>query len=265
METVRSDDAEIVYESWGQGPPVVLLHPFPVCRDFWKPAAQALSNYRVILPDLRGHGDSGIGDGAATMAKHASDLRRVLDHTGIGRAPMVGVSIGGYALFECWRRSAERISGLVLCNTKASPDSAEAREARLRAAVDVLEKGVGPFVESMLPKLLGNTTRSSRPDLVDGVRAMALKMSPQDVSQVQRGMAERPDSIATLKTIGVPTLIVAGAEDGLTPMADAEIMKANIPNSWVTVIQKAGHYAPWEKPDEVGTLLRQFLDSLRST
>ena len=117
METVRSDDADIVYESWGQGPPGLLLHPFPVHRGFWKPAAQALSKYRIILPDLRGHGASGIGDGAATMAKHATDIARVLDHAGVGRVPMVGVSIGGYSIFECLRRYAERISALVLCNT----------------------------------------------------------------------------------------------------------------------------------------------------
>jgi pimeloyl-ACP methyl ester carboxylesterase len=263
METVRSDDAEIVYESWGQGPPVLLLHPFPVHRDFWKPAAQALSKYRIILPDLRGHGASGIGDGAATMAKHATDIARVLDHAGVGRVPMVGVSIGGYAIFECWRRYAERISALVLCNTKASADTAEGRAARLRSAAEVLKNGVAPFVESMLPKLVGQTTRASRPDLLNGVRDMALAMSPEDVSQVQQGMAERPDSVATLQTIRVPTLIIAGEEDILTPVADAETMKANAPNSRLTVISKAGHYAAWEKPEEVGMLLRQFLDAQR--
>ena len=263
METVRSDDAEIVYESWGQGPPVLLLHPFPVHRGFWKPAAQALSKYRIILPDLRGHGASGIGDGAATMAKHATDIARVLDHAGVGRVPMVGVSIGGYAIFECWRRYAERISALVLCNTKASADTAEGRAARLRSAAEVLENGVAPFVESMLPKLVGQTTRASRPDLLNGVRDMALAMSPEDVSQVQQGMAERPDSVATLQTIRVPTLIIAGEEDILTPVADAETMKSNAPNSRLTVISKAGHYAAWEKPEEVGMLLRQFLDGQR--
>ena len=100
METLRSSDADLVYESFGQGAPVLLLHPFPVNRDFWKPAAEFLSNYRLILPDLRGHGDSGIGEGPATMAKHADDLSRVLDHAGVGRVPIVGVSIGGYAIFE---------------------------------------------------------------------------------------------------------------------------------------------------------------------
>src|SRR5271155_285953 len=100
MPRITSGDAEIFYEVLGSGPPVVLLHPFPANHDLWKPAAQALvSSYRVILPDLRGHGDSGIGEGPATMEKHAADLVRVMDDAKIGRAALVGVSIGGYVLF----------------------------------------------------------------------------------------------------------------------------------------------------------------------
>ena len=263
MPTVRSDDADIVYESLGQGPPVVLLHPFPVHRDFWKPAAQSLTSYRIILPDLRGHGNSAIGDGPAIMSKHANDIARVLDDAGVGRAVMMGVSIGGYALFEFWRRFPGRASALVLSNTKASADSTEARAARLRSAADVLEYGVEPFIESMLPKLIGNTARTMRPDLVEGARRMALKMSPQDISQVQQGMADRTDSIPTLKTINVPTQIIAGEEDALATLADAEAMKAHISGASLATIQKAGHYAPWERPEEVGLLLRQFLDAHR--
>ena len=137
---VKSGDAEIAYRVLGEGPPVVLLHPFPANHEFWLPVAQALATrYRIILPDLRGHGDSGVGEGPATMAKHASDIACVMDDADIGRAPLIGVSIGGYALFEFWRRNRGRVAALGLCNTKAPADSAEARAARLRAANDVLE------------------------------------------------------------------------------------------------------------------------------
>ncbi len=99
-QQVKSDDAEIVYHVLGDGKPLVLLHPFPVNHEFWLPVANALSTrYRIILPDLRGHGDSGVGEGPATMRKHGSDLARVMDAADVGRAPLVGVSIGGYALF----------------------------------------------------------------------------------------------------------------------------------------------------------------------
>jgi 3-oxoadipate enol-lactonase len=260
---IKSGDAEIAYHALGEGPPVVLLHPFPVNHEFWLPVAQALATrYRIILLDLRGHGDSGVGEGPATMEKHAADIARVMDDADIGRTPLVGVSIGGYALFEFWRRYRGRVAALGLCNTKAPADSAEARAARLQAANDVLERGTEPFFESMIPRLLGKTTRETRPDLVIGALNMMRKMSPEDIAQVQRGMAERPDSVDTLKTINVPTLLVTGDEDILTGANESELMRQHISGSQLRVISKAGHYAPWEQPEEVGRLLRQFLERL---
>ncbi|MFZ1051861.1 MAG: alpha/beta fold hydrolase [Candidatus Sulfotelmatobacter sp.] len=263
FQQIKSGDAELVYYVLGEGPPVILLHPFPANREFWLPVANALSTrYRVILPDLRGHGDSGLGDGPATMDKHAADMARVMDDAEVGRAPLIGVSIGGYVLFEFWRKHRGRVTALGLCNTKAPADPREARAARLHAANDVIERGTEPFFESMIPRLLGKSTRELRPDLVDGVLRMMRKMSPEDVAQVQRGMAERPDSMDTLKTINVPTLLVTGEEDILTGANEAELMRQHIPNSQLRVIPKAGHYSPWEQPEEAGKLLRQFLNGI---
>ena len=260
---VKSGDAEIVYWSVGDGPPVVLLHPFPANHIFWLPVAEALSTrFRVILPDLRGHGDSDAGQGPATMEEHAADVARVMDDAEIGRAPVVGVSIGGYILFEFWRSFRARVVALGLCNTKAPADNAEGRAARLQAANDVLERGTEPFFQSMIPRLLGKTTRENRPDLVDEALRMMNKMSPQDVAQVQRGMAERPDSVETLKTINVPTLIVTGDEDPMTGINEASLMHDQIKQSELRVIARAGHYSPWEQSQEFGRLLRQFLDKL---
>jgi 3-oxoadipate enol-lactonase len=265
MECLRSGDAEIFYEIRGQGSPVVLLHPFPCHHEFWNPVAAALdARYRLILPDLRGHGDSGIGEGPALMPKHASDVARLLDEAGIGRAAFIGCSIGGYILFEFWRRFPARVTALALCNTRPQADTAEARATRFKAASAVLEQGAEPFLETMIPKLMGRTTASTRPDLVDGARVMMRKMSAEDISLVQRGMAERPDSVADLKTIRVPALIVIGEEDVLSTVADGELMRQNIAGSRLKLIPKAGHYAPWEQPAAVGPLLRQFLDEVVS-
>jgi len=143
---LKSDDAEIVYWTLGDGAPVVLLHPFPANHEFWLPIAESLAaRYRAILPDLRGHGESGVGEGPATMEKHAADIARVMDDAGVGRAPLIGVSIGGYVLFEFWRKYRGRVAALGLCNTKAVADGAEARAARLQAANDVLERGTNRF------------------------------------------------------------------------------------------------------------------------
>jgi pimeloyl-ACP methyl ester carboxylesterase len=149
-----------------------------------------------------------------------------------------------------------------LCNTKAQADGPEARAGRLQAANDVLERGTEPFFESMIAKVMGKTTREMRPDLVEGALRMMSEMSPEDVAQVQRGMAARPDSIETAKTINVPTLLVTGDEDRMTGVNEAELMHQHISGSQVRVIAKAGHYAAWEQPGESVKVLRQFVDSL---
>ena len=252
MIRIKSGDAEIAYQVLGSGPPLVMLHPFPVHHEFWLPAAQALSNrYQLILPDLRAHGESG-----------AADLARILDHAELGRVPLAGVSIGGYVLFEFWRRYRGRVAALALINTKASADSPEARAQRLQAADEVLERGTEPFFESLVPKLTGATTRASRPDLVDGALRMMRKASAANIAQVQRGMAERPDSVPDLKTIRVPTLVMTGDEDTVTGPVEAELMRQNIAGSELKMIRHAGHYSPWEQSAEVGKLLRQFFDQV---
>jgi pimeloyl-ACP methyl ester carboxylesterase len=260
---IKSDDAEIVYWVHGDGPPVILLHPFPAHHEFWLPVAEVLATrYRLILPDLRGHGESEVGEGPATMAKHAADIARVMDDARVSKAPLIGVSIGGYSLFEFWRTNRGRVAALGLCNTKAQADGPEARAGRLQTATDVLERGTEPFLQSMIPRLFGQTTRETRPDLVDGAVRMMRQMSPQDIAQVQRGMADRPDSVETLKTINVPTLLVTGDEDILTGVNEAEFMRQHIAGSQLRVIPKAGHYAAWEQPAEAARILRQFLDPL---
>jgi 3-oxoadipate enol-lactonase len=263
MRKITSDDAEIFYEVAGSGPPFILLHPTPADHEFFLPVSRLLSSrYRLITPDLRGHGESGLGQGPATMHKHAFDVARVMDDAGVDRAPLLGVSIGGRVIFEFWRRFRERVIALVLCNTEPRADSPEARANRFRVAEDVLQRGTEPFFESMIPKLMGETSRRSRPDLVEGALRMMRRMSPENVAGVQRGMAERPDSLTTLKTINVPTLMITGDEDVLTGLRDAELMKQNIAGSQLKVITKAGHFSPWEQPEEAGRLVRQFLDSV---
>lgn len=264
MERIRSGDAEIVYRVMGAGPPVVLLHPFPVNHEFWLPVANALAaSYRLVMPDLRGHGASGAGEGPATMTKHADDLARVMDAAGVPRAPIIGVSIGGYVLFEFWRRHRARVSSLGLMNTKAGAVGTEARAGRLKAAEDVLQYGTEPFFTGLVQKLLGRTSRETRPDLVEGALQMMRKTPAASVAAVQRGMAERPDSVETLKTIKVPTLLVTGDEDEMTGVKEAELMRKHISSSELKVVAKAGHYSPWEQAEEVTRLLRAFLDRLR--
>ena len=260
MRSLRSSDAQLFYEVQGSGPDVVLLHPFPLNHSFWRAIANQLSaRYRVITPDLRGHGDSDLGDGPATMARMAEDLARLCREERVNKACFAGVSIGGYVLFEFWRRYREQVAALVLANTRAAAETPESRANRLTLADKVLREGTAGFIEEMLPKLMSPATITNRPDIVDAARGMMRKMSPQDIAGVQQGMADRPDSIATLKTIQVPTLVLTGADDSI-PQSEAELMHQNISGSRLAVIPRAGHYAALEQPEEFGRMLRGFFD-----
>jgi pimeloyl-ACP methyl ester carboxylesterase len=264
MPTLRSDDAVLYYEVSGSGPDLVLLHPFPLTHHFWHEVVPKLSGYRVLTPDLRGHGRSELGNGPATMEKHAADLLRLCESEAVNKAVFVGVSIGGYALFEFWRRNRERVTGLVLSNTRATAETAESRANRLHIADQVLSEGTDPFIDDMLGKLIGSTTQSKRPEVVEAARRMMESMSPEDIAGVQRGMADRPDSVATLSTIDVPTLVIAGEQD-IPPLSAAELMRDRIPNSTLHVIPKAGHYAALERPEEYAALIQQFADKSMTT
>ena len=263
MQRISSGDAQIFYEDIEQGPAVVLIHAFPANHAMWLPASEMLcTHYRLILPDVRGHGDSEPGEGAATMDKHAVDLARICDDADVKRAVFAGISIGGYILFEFWRWHRDRVRALILCDTKAQADNEEARKTRMQAAEDVLQRGPEPFIETMIPRLLGKTTQTTRPDLVEQTRGMLKRMSAKGIAAVQRGMAARADSVETLKTIKVPTLILVGAEDNLTTTADAELMHRHIAGSQVRVIPKGGHYSPFEQHEAAAHEIRRFLDAL---
>ena len=262
MPTFRSGDAQLSYEIAGDGPDVVLLHPFPLNRHFWDPIIPNLSTrYRVIVPDLRAHGDSELGEGPVTMQKLADDLAGLCREERITKAFFVGVSIGGYLLFEFWRRYRDHVAALVLANTRPGAETPEGKANRLQLADRVVREGTDSFIEEMLSKLLSQTTRTNRPDIADAARKMMQGMSAEDVAGVQRGMAERPDSVATLSTINVPTLLIAGEEDSI-PLSEFELMRQQIPGSRLQVIPQAGHYAALEKPSEFGALLRTFFDGL---
>jgi len=261
---VKSDDAEIFYEALGEGPALVLLHAFPADHRMWLPVAEKLATrYRVILPDLRAHGRSGAGSGPATMEKHAADVLRLCREENIERAFFGGVSIGGYVLFEFLRHHRERVAALLLSDTRAPADSDEVRWNRFKSIDDTKRLGPEPFIETTLGRVLGETTRRNRPDLVAQARTMASTMTAQRIAAVQEGMAERPDSTSLLPSLNVPTLLLFGEEDVVTPRADAEALKRNIANSTLHYIAKAGHLAVFEQADECGALIRKFVDSIR--
>lgn len=258
---LKSDDADLFYEVRGEGPDVVMVHPFPSDHDYWLPLTRHLeSRFRLVMPDLRGLGRSGVGTGASTMPRLAADLLRLCDELKIGRAAFVGCSVGGYTLFEFWRRSRERVKTLVLMDTKPGADTDEGRVARLKNADEVLQKGPEWAIEQLLPKLLGPVTMSSRLDVVEQAKATMRQASAAGISALQRGMAERIDSTATLAEIDVPTLVLGGEDDVLTPVSELDRMAKGIRGAELKIVGRAGHFASFEQPDEVGPMVREFLE-----
>ncbi|MFL6300388.1 MAG: alpha/beta fold hydrolase [Terriglobales bacterium] len=263
VHSTQRAGAKIVYEVRGSGPALVLLHPFPTNRHFFDPLMPALeSRYRLILPDLRGHGESTTGDGAS-MANHAADLQQICRDCEVERSAFVGVSIGGYLLFEFWRRFKSHVALLVLSNTRAQADSDEGRANRLKAAEDVEKNGIAAFLDAAILKLMGESTRRNRPDIVTRARSMMDTMNREGLAAVQRGMAARPDSVSTLNTIDVPALIICGEEDAFVPAEDAALMNKKIAGSQMVAIPQTGHYTPLERAEEFLQVLRPFLDRHR--
>jgi pimeloyl-ACP methyl ester carboxylesterase len=258
---VQGSDVELFCEIRGSGPDVVLLHPFPSTHEYWQKVAPHLeSRYRLIMPDLRGHGQSGVGEGPATMRKQADDVVRICDATGVGRAVFIGCSIGCYVIFEIWRQARERVRSMVLTNTKSGSDTDAARAQRLQMATDVGERGPDHAVDAMLAKVVGETTKRNRPDVVSAVRETMNRSTAAGIAAVQRGMAERPDSTPTLATITVPTLVIGGEEDTLCPREEMERIAGGIRGAELKMVQGAGHFCAMERPEEVASLLRGFLD-----
>ena len=261
---LRRDDTDIFYTEIGRGSAVILLHPFPSCHEFWLPIAENLSNkYRIILPDLRGMGQSGVGATRVTMNSHALDIAAVCHELGVEKAVFVGCSIGGYILFECWRVMKERIRGLILCNTKASADSDEAFANRVKSIEDVQNNGPTPFCDKMATICMGESTRRNRPDLFSAARSTMRLSTVEGLVGNLECLGSRENSVPTLSTIHVPTMILTGNEDALTKSDDALVMQNGIANCKLLTVPQTGHYSPYENPAECARVMRQFLDGIK--
>jgi pimeloyl-ACP methyl ester carboxylesterase len=231
----------------------------------WSEQLQALGgSYRVLAPDLRGHGQSEVPDGVYTMDEMADDVIELLDRLEIGE-PIVlgGLSMGGYVALSLVLRYPHRVRGLILCDTRAAADTPEAARGREEVAQEVLRSSSGrPMIETMIPRLFGKTTRETHPKRVEAMLAIMERTSPLGIAGALRGMAIRPDRRGDLKRIGVPTLVLVGEEDVISPPAEARDLAASIPDCRLEVISSAGHLAPYENPRSASLAMMRFLKHL---
>jgi 3-oxoadipate enol-lactonase len=264
MATARLGDAALHYLDAGSGTDVVLLlHAFPLSSEMWEPQVRALSaRFRIIAPDYRGLGRSRPAPEVNTMASIVADVMALLRSLGIRRVAVAGLSMGGYVAFELYRRAPGLVRALALCDTRAKPDTVEGRAGRETYARNALEKGLSWVADDFVPKLL-------RPDpdpaVVERVRGMVLGGSPEGVAASQRGMALRADSVPTLARITVPTLVVVGEQDRLTPLADAQAMQTGVAGARLAVIPGAGHLPNLEAAEAFNRALSSFFAASPST
>jgi pimeloyl-ACP methyl ester carboxylesterase len=249
----------------GSGRPVVLLHAFPLSAAMWLEQRNGLSDLaRVVTPDLRGFGGSPLAYGETpSLDAMADDVVGLLDRLGLDQVVLGGLSMGGYVAMAVLRRAPERVSALVLADTKATADPEAARDNRERIAAAVLEEqSPRVLLEDVLPSLVGDTTMRERPLVHGRVRALVESAPPAAVAWAQRAMAARPDSLDTLRSAAVPALVVVGDEDALAPPADAQVMVDALPSGRLVRIPRSGHLTAVETPDEFTVAVRDFLTSL---
>lgn len=244
-------------------PVLLLLHGFPLTRSMWDPQLAALAGpARLVVPDARGAGASDPGDGQTTMETLVDDLFSVLDVLAPGRVVGCGLSMGGYILLRALEREPGRFRAVVLCDTRSEADDDEGRINRAAAIRRLREEGVPAFADGFLASVLAPGTAERDPALVAGLRRLIVSNAPAGLRGLLLAMATRTDTTPSLSRIAVPTLVLAGSEDALTPPEGARAMAARIPGARFAEIPGAGHLSSVEAPEAFGRTLSEFLASL---
>jgi pimeloyl-ACP methyl ester carboxylesterase len=240
---------------------VVLLHALATTSAMWRDQRDALirAGHFVLTPDQRGHGSTPLGTADPSLDVVADDLARTLDRHEIDSAVLAGSSMGGYVALAFLRRHPGRVRALALLGTRATADDREAAAARLAFAERVRDPALRPgLLAATTPRLVGATTRATRHDVLARVSAMANSVDPAAVAWAQRAIAARADSVELLGSVTVPSVVVAGAEDELVSVAEAELMAAALPRGRLVLVPNAGHLTPMEAPSVVTTAIAEL-------
>jgi len=247
----------LAFTERGQGPACLLVHAFPFDARMWEPQIEAIApTHRVIAPDLRGFGRSANLPPARTVDEHADDLVELLDRLGIENAAVVGLSMGGYIAFALMRRHPSRVRALVLADTKATADGEEAKRNR-QAIIDLVrEQGPAALMQKLLPNLIAA-------DADEAVKQKVLEIggsqTVEAVANALMALRDRPDSTELLSRIAVPTTVIVGEQDTISPVAEMQAIARAIPDASFTVLKGAGHLSNLERPSAFDDALRNAL------
>ena len=263
---MKINGINIDYRDEGSGLPVVFLHAFPLNQTMWNEQVADLRHFcRTITVDLRGFGNSDVPPGPCSMDRMASDVWGLMMALEIETAVLAGLSMGGYVSLAFYRNYPGAVRAMILADTRASADAPTARQKRLNSAKKAETEGASAIADEVVPQLLGPSTLEHKPEIASRVRAMVEGNSPAGIAAAQRAMAERMDSTYILAGIDCPVLIAVGAEDSLTPVAEAEALRNGIPHSRMHVVPGAGHLSNLEQPADFNGALAEFIRELQKS
>ncbi len=250
----------------GTGRLLLLVHGFPLDHSMWHgQIGQFAATCRVIAPDLRGFGQSPVTDEPVTMATYADDLAALLDALNVTEPVcFCGLSMGGYIAWEFVARHRHRLGSLILCDTRAAADNEAARRTREQAARRVLKEGPDFLADGMIDKLFVKSTREQHPEIITQTQQVIRSTSPVSIAAASRAMAARPDVTGRLPDIDVPTLLLVGQHDAISPPSEMRRIATALPHATFVEIPDAGHMAPLERPDAVNAAIEYFLAEIRN-
>ena len=242
---------------------LVLVHGHPFDRTMWQPQLRSFGGrLRVVAPDLRGYGETTVVPGVTLLDTFARDVAALLDHLGVRRATLCGLSMGGQIVLEFHRLFPERVAGLVLADTFAQGETPQGHAERNARADILLREGMAGYAHSVLDSMIAPANVRDLPGVAEHVLRMMLAAPPEGAAAALRGRAERPDYTAMLPRIAAPTLVVVGSDDVFTPVADARYLHERIPGAALAVIEGAGHLPNLERPAEFDRALAGLLDAV---
>jgi pimeloyl-ACP methyl ester carboxylesterase len=260
-------DVTVSYDELGDGDALVLVHGHPFDRSMWRPQADhaAAAGWRVIVPDLRGYGETTVVPGATTLDTFAQDITGLLDQLAVDRFVLGGLSMGGQIAMELYRQQPQRVRGLMLADTSPRAETPEGKAERNRVADRLLAEGMADHADELLPRMVSPLTIAERPAVAGHVLTMMRNAPPAGAAAALRGRAERPDYDATLATVTVPACVVVGTDDDFTPVEEAERMHALMPGSSLVVVDGTGHLPTLERPEAVNAALDGLLRAVATT
>ncbi|UNK17792.1 alpha/beta hydrolase [Paenibacillus sp. N3/727] len=263
MEKVKCNGNTICYLEQGHGEPVILLHGYCGSSSYWEQVLPYLNGYRVIVPDLRGHGRSDAPVGPYTIEQMADDVLLLMDELDIQKSTLLGHSLGGYITLSFVQRYTSRLNACGLIHSTGYPDSDEAKEKRVKAVSVIQGEGITNFVDGLIPGLFAPEMENRKPECIQKAKEIGYLTPPQGAIGAALAMRERPDRRDVLSSTTLPVLLVAGEKDGLIP--SERVFTTDHSNVTQSVIKEAGHMSMMEEPEELGKVIHSFLDHVHSS